>query len=734
MSAFINSFAIDVPDIQAEQYHVDPQPPEDAWHQLDDIENATERELSGNAYRYREGGTWYILVIEGNSTPATFTIGTGTQLTWEETRRLDHDNHRHQEIIERALRDNLAWYLTQQLDYWERARSKEFYERESRDTINSYDAYPGFDTQIDYSDGFYLTVDPKTKFISSRSVGQYLRDPRLTTDDVRDRLLNRYCTLMSTQRYSVELISIADEVTVSDTSMTINDEDMSVIEYMENNPDRYPPDIRNRVEPDEPIAKVLFPWSDEPSNTAPSLLHPLPDEMEGRMTGYAARSAANRWRDTREFVQQIQYIQMYGVTCEVDNQPRSDTVDEYDYPRLRFGDDAILTINQNTTSTDEPTAHPRDWNRAIQHQLEEAGAAKRLRGVPEIGVLHPAGHQQSGEEAYEQIKEYVESYTRLRLPNRAGTVNYENPEKLNEWLQRYQDDIDGVLILLGDDPADYMDLRMILDGLPAQAIRLENYRQASQSNQFDDRLFNTAIGLATKIGVRPLLLADGLSADAYLGFSVAGDDINTAAAVLLSGQDGDLVYQTRSNLAAGPSTVTPERIIQQIIQKSITKAIAESDGDINSIVIHKNGKIGDKEIEGIESGIDDLIAHDTLPTDTEWAAIQIASNSRYRIYNTAEYDHVAPTNAYARLDGRNVLVTTFGWPHLHQGTPQPLHCTVEAWNTAMNVERIGEDIAALSFLNWGAPTMKMKEPLTTHLPAKMHNILGAGARLDYPPF
>jgi hypothetical protein len=41
MSAFINSFAIDVPDIGAEPYYSDPQPPQDALQQLDNIENVT---------------------------------------------------------------------------------------------------------------------------------------------------------------------------------------------------------------------------------------------------------------------------------------------------------------------------------------------------------------------------------------------------------------------------------------------------------------------------------------------------------------------------------------------------------------------------------------------------------------------------------------------------------------------------------------------------------------------
>lgn len=732
MSEFVNSFHINVPDIEADQYYIDPQPPEDAWQQLDDIETTTEHELSGSAYRYREGGTWYILALETEQSTSSLTVRNGTQLTKENTRLLDNENTRHQEIIERALLDSLSWYLTDQLDYWERARSQEFYQRSPRDTINGYDAYPGYDTQITYTDDFYLTVDPKIKYISSRSVGQYLRDPRLTVDDIRDRLGDRYCTLMSTQRPSVELVSIADNITVSDKSITIEGEKKSVLEYLKDNPDRYPADVVERVDPEEPIAKVRFPWADKSVNSAPSLLHPLPAEMEEQMTRYAVRSAAQRWEDTLSFVRQIQYIQIYGVTCNVANEPRTDGVDKFKYPTLQFGGGVTLTMGETHAGNGEQTILPMNWNESIGDYLREFGAAKQIRGVPEIGVLHPAGYKQTASEAYKDISEYVESHTGLRMAMRAGTVNYEDSEKLQEWLRRYRDDVDGVLILLAE-RSDYFELRSVLEGLPAQAIMLSNYQDAAHANQFDDTLFNTAMGLATKINIRPVLLAESLAADAYLGFSFAGDDINTAAAALLSGEDGDLMFQTESNLAAGASTVTQKAIVQQIIQKSVTQALDDGLDGIQTLTIHRNGQFGEGELEGIEAGIDNLVASNTLPRSAGWQAVQISSNSRYRIYDTEEHDYVCPTGAYATLDEQNVLVSTFGRPHLHQGSPQPLQCTVVAGSGETDVETVGRDIFALSFLNWGAPTMKMKEPLTTYLPSKMHDILESGARLHYPP-
>lgn len=57
MKEFVNSFAIDVPTVEAEEYHINPQPLEDDWKQLDAYESDISRRVSGEAYRYRDGGT-----------------------------------------------------------------------------------------------------------------------------------------------------------------------------------------------------------------------------------------------------------------------------------------------------------------------------------------------------------------------------------------------------------------------------------------------------------------------------------------------------------------------------------------------------------------------------------------------------------------------------------------------------------------------------------------------------
>jgi len=730
MAPLLSSFDIDVPSIRAEEYYIDPQPLDD-WKQLDEYESAVSRRVSGEAYRYKDGGTWYLLLVGESRPPSTFELEGGTKATWEQTRELSFTNKRHEEIIQRALHDNLSKYLTQYLDYWERGNSQEFYEKHPEETVGEYDAYHGYKTRIEYRDGFSLVVDPKVKFISTYSIQDLADDPGISDNYFEREYVDRYCTLMSEDRPSVRLVGISEDVTVSDKSMTIDDERKSVLEYLAENTHRYPQEIINKVDEDEPIAKVKFPWSDTPVNSAPSLLHPLPNDMTDSMTGYATMNPEERWESAKGFIQNVNYIDIYGQKCDVASDPKTDTVGVLDYPSLQFGGDTILSLDENNTDLDEEVTRA-GWERAIDSALKSHGAAKKPRGAPEVGVFHPEGQQDIALTAYDELKDRIRENTGFRLPERPGRVNYEDKAKLSDWISRYGDDADGVFILLRDE-SDYDDLRADLEGLPAQALTIENY-QGTSGNRLDDILVNTGFGLAAKLGVRPILLADGLSSDLYIGLSVSGDQVNTAAAVGISGPDGQLVYQTNTNIAAGQSTVTEQAIAKQVLRQGVSTANGRISEEIRSITIHRNGQFGDGELDGIEEGIDRLIGSEVLPPDVEWEAVEITNNSPHRLYDPSARRHSCVTGTYAVLDDRNGVVATYGSPHIHQGTPDPIHCSIKQGHGLNQTRDVLSDVLALSFLNWGAPTMKTKEPITTHLPEQMHDILATGARIEYPPF
>ncbi|SDZ92608.1 Piwi domain-containing protein [Haloplanus vescus] len=732
MALFANSFEIEVPKLSAAKYSIDPQPSSsDPWKQLDNYERAIKSECSGSAQRINEDGKWYILSIGSHDSKPSVTTNDGTELTKIGDTTVGGESGKYQEAVIQSLRDSLGWFVTTQLDYWELGNSQRFYEWNPSDIVDGYDTYHGYSTSIEFNDGYYLTIDPTVKFISDLSVYDYLK--KFGSKKVENLLLDRNCTLMSNDRHTVELVSIADDLSVSDKTMTLDGEDTSVYEYIQNN-DNYSDEQAERVDPSEPLARIQFYWSDEPVDSAPSLLHPHPEEIEPSMTGYASRSSRSRWGDTERFAQDINYIQVFNTKCPVSDSPRQDGSFSLNYPPLQFGGGNEMVPGQNNAIEPDQIIHERNWRYVLRDYLEEFGPVSKHRGAAQIDLLHPDGREDTALEMFDKLQSYANEYVGITIQDRPGTVSHQDYQELREWIRRHRSNSDGVIVLLDSHSEEYHDILAELDGLPAQAIQLKTYRESFGSDGFSNSLYNVVCGLATKIGTRPFLLSSPLEADLYLGMSVTGDEVNSAAAVLISGSNGDLIHQTTNNLATGSSTVTnfevSRRIVRQLIAEAIDRGLIE---DPQSLIIHRNGQFGDAEIDGIRDGISELQDSGHINGSFDWQAIEISESSGHRLYSDTG-NRTCETGAAMRLDSQNVIVSTYGKPEIHQGSPSPLHCSVSVDNGDISVEGIASDVFKLSFLNWGSPMMKMKHPLTTQLPSQMHDILSSGIPLSYPPF
>lgn len=732
MTTFTNSFKIDVPTLSALQYNIDPQPPQDSpWQDLDRLEDAANSETGGSATRYSEHGQWCIIVFGPHDARERFNTNDGYTLTKRQSLSVDQTDTLYHEAISSVLRDSLESYLTEYEDYWERANSQEFYRSSPDGTAAGYDAYQGYETKIQYNDGFYLTVDPTVKYISKHSVGDYLRKVG-DRAAVEKRVINRYCTLMSNDRPSVKLVSLAEDATVSDRTIDNSGTKQSVIEYVENDY-KYPDEIVERIHDDEPIARIKFPWSDNPVDSAPSILHPLPEGIEDEMSEYSIKDTEQRWKETTQLLNQIDYLQLLDSQCGVSSTPRKDDYYSFNYPAIQFGEEKIVRLGNENEVEPRQTISPHNWRYIIRDYLDEYGAADGFLGALNIDVLYPEGRRDTAIEAHQLVSEYISTYTGTAVTDSPGGVAHDDYQKLDQWVRSNEERSDGVLVLLDSHSNDYLEIVSELNGLPAQGLQLSTLRGSTSNDEFDDSLFNTALGMAVKTGIRPFLLVDGLSVDVCLGLSVTGDEVNNAAAVLLSGDDGDLLYQTETNLATGSSTVTGKDVVSRVIRQSLSQAINKGRLDQpNSIAIHRNGDFGDGELDGIRDGIETLISDNNLPETVDWYAAEVSKNSPYRLYET-DGDAVR-TGATMRLDGSNALVTSYGEPHLHQGSPQPLYCTVKDSSGPFDMTDVASDIFDLSFLNWGSPMMKVKLPLSTYLPREMHDILATGTRLPYPPF
>jgi hypothetical protein len=186
-------------------------------------------------------------------------------------------------------------------------------------------------------------------------------------------------------------------------------------------------------------------------------------------------------------------------------------------------------------------------------------------------------------------------------------------------------------------------------------------------------------------------------------------------------------------LGQGSSTVSEGYPAKRIIQRSLKAASSAFDRPIESFDIHRNGDFGDAELETLSSELPALQDQEYVHTDVSWSAVEIIENHAYRLFSEGE-SRAPDTGAYAKLDNDHVLVTTFGKPQIHQGTPKPILCKRRDASHDQDITVIGEDVFKLSFLNWGSPMMKMKPPVTTKIPKELNEIFEKCSRVRYPPF
>lgn len=734
MAVYTNSFSIDVPEFEATVYAIDPQPRgSDPWKPLGAYEGVLRGKVNGSVQRYFRNGEWYLLAIGADTRVDEVRTDDGTALSLYARHTPDFSKRHDQKPVVQALRDGVTNYLIWVRDFWRFGRTSRYYESEYSRVIDGYRAYDGYDVRVAHQDGFYLTANPKTKFASDKTLYEWIQD--IGAQQVEVKFEDRNFFFETEKRPTVRFVSVSRSETISDKTIPDDDGPISIIKYAEKND--FPEHVIEQFDPSEPVVKVQYSWSDEPVSAAPSMLRATPEKLTGRMTGYSAKDADDRWTQTKAFVESIQYLKMGDVVAPVSDGPRTVGVGQFEYPQLSFGADGqgVLSTGADFASGGSRTVTPDSWDRAKTDYLSEYGPRKKPRGSPSVALFHQTDLEADARDAYDDVRDYLDRYMNIPLAADPGIQAYDDRRALRRWVTEYGDSTTAALAYLGEYTDDYYDIIEAFDGKPVQQLTHQTYRQAPDAGEFSDSLYNIAVALAVKMDARPYLLTHELSADAIIGLSVTGDEQNTATGVLVAGDSGNLIWQTEERRGTGNKTVAPERIAERILEEALQAGTESPEIDpMESVLVHRSGTFGDDEEAAVRTMVEAFQDGGGTTDTLDWCVVEVQENDQYRIFDDSRTSHVCDTGAYARLDDETVAVATWAHPLIHQGTPKNLLCEVEASEGNFDIEAIGRDVFHLSFLNWGAPQMKIKHPITTYLPSEMHDILEKCPKLQYPPF
>lgn len=711
MTRHLNAFPIDVSQVDVGIYDITPQPTTPAWNRLDQLESDVSYNTDGIGVRYHDGESWKIVSCGVTNLPDQINKS-DSQLTLVESTVWTPGSDGDPDVVAKALETELKNFLTSYRSYWDGDYNR-VYQYTPYSSEGSYNMHLGYKISVEHADGFQLYLDPTFKFLSGKSLKEWIDQVGIET--VQKQFTNERFIMFSSETSYATLETIYEDRTVMDE--TVNG--TPIHEFNVNSP---APQADN-VEKTDVLCAVTYPNNPKEYHVSPALLYGTPGSSE--ILNRSAIITPTERRDiTSDLAIDISFIQVGKQRFNVGDTEIAGDIDRFAYPSLEFGGGHIFNPQTLGNLPDKW-----EWENEMKRLLAEHGPAKRVRGERNIAFAHPDTYPEPPQETYKDIQEHLQKYAYITAPGPKGAIEHTDRTVWNEWVTQQGERIDGVLCALTQDDDDrYYSLVNDLNGAPVQHLTpsaIDDYRDSS--------LFNVSMGLAAKLGLRPFVLAESLHADIVVGFDVNGFEQTSIGAVTIDGETGDVITQTTSGLNAGNSTAAPQFAAKSALRDQIEAAVQET-GEVTSIIIHRIGRLKNDEEGAVQELIPELVDEGTLPEEVRWGVVEVSSDTPHRLFDP-EYDLRAPTGAYTTLGDKTGLVVNGGHPYVPQGTPRATSCTLAAANSDWNIEAITQDVFSLSFLNWGSPgSVNMRSPISAYLATELAKMFEKCSEIRYLPF
>lgn len=711
MTRYLNAFPIDVSQIDIAIYDISPQPTTPAWNRLDQLEDDVTSKTGGIGVRYHDGDSWKIVACGVNDPPAQIS-DSDSQLKLTESTRWIPGTDGNPDVIAKALETGLKDFLTTHRGYWGEKYNRVF-QYTPYSSEGSYNMHLGYKLSVEYADGFQLYLDPTFKFLSGKSLKEWIDQVGIET--VQEQFTGERFIMFSSRTSYATLETIYEDRTVMDDTVYGST-------IYELNADSPTPQADN-VEESDVLCGVTYSDNPKEYTVSPALLYRTPGNNDV-LNESAIITPSERWDEIQAMARDVSFIQIGSQRFDVGDTELSGDIDQFQYPSLEFGGGHVFDPHSLGDLPDKW-----EWENEMKRLLAEHGPVKRVRGQRNIAFAHPDSYPETPTQTYQDIQENLQQFAQITAPRPVGPIEHTDRAVWNEWVAQQGDQIDGLLCALEAESDDrYYSLVNDVNGAPVQHMTpsaLSNYRDSS--------LFNVSMGLAAKMGVRPFVLADPLHTDIVIGFDVNGFEQTSIGAVTLDGQSGDVITQTTSGFSAGRSTAAPEFETKSALRSQIASAVQET-GEVSSIVIHRSGILKNSEESAIRELIPELVDEGTLPEDVRWGVVEVNADTPHRIFDP-DYGLRAPTGAFTTLGGTTGLVVNGGHPYVPQGTPRATSCTLAAANSDWDIAALTQDVFRLSFLNWGSPgSVNMRPPISTELATELAKMFEKCNEIQYLPF
>lgn len=699
-------------------------------------------------------GVSHIVIPEDSEEPPIVPL-TGTAATLQATGELveiafDRRDPELDPVRQRFLQFSIQAPMRDRNELWQPRSGQAFFAKVPERSLEQVELYRGASLRVVSTacGSWGVCVDLKTKLIRKKPLGENL-DP----GEAR-RFKGRSCIYQFGHRwFEVTLDGIAD----FDISTALIPEDGSVLsinEYVMRHSRKPVPDRLAKL--NQSGAAIFYRTEGPVPKHAPAALCFLVEDAHTKIGARNHRQAIlpphiRKKRATVFVKKYLARFSLRNVELTVSDIPIENSNKRFAVPAFEFGNSRTVGFGQ-TTGADS------------QRRLSELGPARQaLISDPNAGFFSttPLGRQyivlpqsvvdSSGPKFVDALKQTVNELYRaggaydpilIAYDDIGPKRNFIDQGKAIKTAMQSQTLVAGhALVMIQDvvkktrdtDPLEAMivkdfptDFNLNASVIHTSTIQRsyqysgkrgepEYFVSKSNKGRVSSYLRNVALSkILLTNGKVPFVLAGRTCSDLIIGIDVKQ---NTAAFSLIA--DGGRIVHSKTWNSRKRERLTEEQVALYLSELVL---IEKESFDLppSNIVVHRDGRVFESEIAGLERACEELAEAGVLASNWSLTVLEIKKTGpvTVRFFDTVYSKEGARTEnpmigSWLQLSDEEGFVTTTGMPFRRPGTTQPLHVIKK--HGTMSLEECLREVFELSCLSWSSPDNGIRVPITIKL-------------------
>ena len=603
-----------------------------------------------------------------------------------------------------------ARYVLQKHGMW-RYTYNRYFEHFPENVIDVYEIYRGLWFRYDLiKNKIHVIIDPITRVTTQSTVWELVC--KLGKEEAKKKLTNRY--VLATQERGKSIYQIARinfDINVNEECIRIDDKAYSVKGYFKRPGGKS--ELADLISDDECVVIVRRKKGAKELTMAPSLLKlvlrtedfPRERTVKTDLRNEVYLSAERRRLLTQKFLTILNPLPLgAGRSIQFEIRDISEITGEASIlsaPKLVFGRKTSIT------------PYFSNYGRFMKNTLRKFGPVKKATfSNNRIVIVYPSIVARGIiRNFYNDCKRISWRFFRTHLPDKPIFYNYPDVDVRKEY-DSFRAYVDAVIAVIQreEETETYINFKEWFDK-PNQVLTYrvidERYRlPREQIGRYYNLILNVCAGLLGKMGSRPWILHNRLSADFYVGLDVGGEKKARVACYTFFDEFGNYVGEEWRPQRA-------EEIDPSELKRTIVNAVRGHREHIKSLVIHRDGEFCEKELQGVRLVRSELVKDGTMSEGSYVICVNVKKTVPYRLYEVQkEKQNGCKVGSYMILDDHTGIIATSGAPLLKQGIARPMLIELVPPFDEADIKVVMEDIYYLSFMHWGSILLKMKLPAT----------------------